>query len=478
MELKQIKMQDIVPDENNPRRDFGDLHALARTFEANTYAPGQPYNAIVVVADGDGYRIADGERRYRAMLLNDIQECNAVVCGDYEEADSMIAMLASDDKEPLSATERSTAVQRALLLGVAPNVVESIGRLKRGQAKKVKSMMGKSSEAIQASLDQMLEAYALREDGATPDEVERVLEAEDEDWSTVASDVRHRMEVEAFRTGAEEILGKAGFELSDERPEITYQVMCFELDDLQDALEKGVPEDACFWISTYPQAVEVFYEDDERDERPAADEQLDIAKAVLEDANKRRAAWYAGALDTDRSGRRVKHTPHVDALLISRAQDTHSVKNFREKAGFDGTKMQPSELLGVCAEDFYVGLSSEYWQPDARDLLAWDDRDPWIEHWERILEWVDACAADGYVMRSDEADLLAVAREHVSMEPAPADAVEPAAEEQDDQVTSSAAAETTEVFIPVVSDESLEIQPADDAELDLSAIAFDGKVVA
>ncbi len=44
MELKEIGLALMWPDPNNPRKDFGDLGAMADTFELNALRPGEPVN--------------------------------------------------------------------------------------------------------------------------------------------------------------------------------------------------------------------------------------------------------------------------------------------------------------------------------------------------------------------------------------------------------------------------------------------------
>ena len=124
MELKRVRTADVYPSEANPRRDFGDLDALAASFELNPKHPGEPMNPPLLVRDGEVYRIVDGERRWRAMSKAGTKAFDAVVCDDWADADAALAMLATDDKKPLDEVERSRGVQRALLLGVEPQKVE------------------------------------------------------------------------------------------------------------------------------------------------------------------------------------------------------------------------------------------------------------------------------------------------------------------------------------------------------------------
>ncbi len=473
MELMQIKLSDIVPDENNPRKDFGDLNALARTFEANTYAPGQPYNAIVVVTDGPVYRIADGERRYRAMLINGVEVCNAVVCGDYEEADSMIAMLASDAKEPLTEAERANAVQRALLLGVAPKTVENIGRLKKGQAKKIKAFVD-NGMAAQATIDQILEAYDVREKGADEAAVQSILDAKEEDWKTIASDVRARMKREALTEEAERILNTAGFHLEGERPaDVPYRATFQKLDDLKGALDEGVPEESLWWVCHYPLSIQQFCAPMSADD-PQADEEVDLASIAIETGRRDRAAWYAEALKVDRHGHRIRPTPNIDEFLISRIIGSHNVIEFRELAGSDAPNNQPNALLGSCAEYFYVRYRSDL-NPIYAKLLKDNEAcshsdDFWID---RIL-WIDAFIADGFEVSPEEMTVVDIIRSLVDVPAVKVEGEEPIQEPA--EATPQEAPAVSETPTVVIAEMNVDMGPGEsqsvEQEIDLTSLTF------
>lgn len=155
MELKTVLLEDMRPDDNNPRRDFGDIEALAESFKLNKLHPGQPINPPVVMQDGNVYRIRDGERRYRAMLSLGLTECEAIICqGD--EADTLVAMLTTDDKLQLNDIERSCGVQQMLALGVDEEIVEQAGKLPKGSARKVRRVHDATDNSTQMSLGQLL----------------------------------------------------------------------------------------------------------------------------------------------------------------------------------------------------------------------------------------------------------------------------------------------------------------------------------
>ena len=64
--LKDIPLEKIVRDENQPRKDFDEdaLASLARSIKVSGVL--QP---IVVVKNSDKYQIVAGERRYRAAKM-------------------------------------------------------------------------------------------------------------------------------------------------------------------------------------------------------------------------------------------------------------------------------------------------------------------------------------------------------------------------------------------------------------------------
>lgn len=111
-EKRTVRLGDIRPSGQNPREDFGDIGALARSIEATG---GEPLNPPVVVADGNVYRIVDGERRYRALssIYGEDREVSALVADTMDEANELVAMLATDDKRHRRADPRCAQTARS-----------------------------------------------------------------------------------------------------------------------------------------------------------------------------------------------------------------------------------------------------------------------------------------------------------------------------------------------------------------------------
>jgi hypothetical protein len=180
-----VNIENVFPDEHNPRDDFGDLEALAASFTINADRPGEPITPPLLVADGDVYRIVDGERRYRAMKLARTKCFTAMVADSMDDANSMLAMLVTDDKQALTEVEKSRGVQQMLLLGVEPETVAKAAHIEEREVYKVKRA-GTVVTAEKARDMTLGRLYAIAEfaDKET-DAINAVIKAKEDDWQKV-----------------------------------------------------------------------------------------------------------------------------------------------------------------------------------------------------------------------------------------------------------------------------------------------------
>ncbi len=100
-DLRNIKISEIEPDENQPRRRFDDaaLNELAESIRVHGIL--QP---IVVTAKGGKYQIVAGERRYRAAKLAGLDKVPALVRtmnGQHRLEISLIENLQRADLNPI-----------------------------------------------------------------------------------------------------------------------------------------------------------------------------------------------------------------------------------------------------------------------------------------------------------------------------------------------------------------------------------------
>lgn len=211
-EKRAVRLGDIRPSEQNPREDFGDIGALARSIEATG---GEPLNPPVVVADGNVYRIVDGERRYRALssIYGEDREVSALVAESMDEANELVAMLATDDKRQLTEAERARGVQQMLVLGIDEQRIERASRATAGQIRAARKLRG-SIEGRQVTLDQLEAASAFDDEK----DVEAVLAA-GEGWADKADRIRRRIEREEAKAEDYDAFGDAGIPVAKEKPE-------------------------------------------------------------------------------------------------------------------------------------------------------------------------------------------------------------------------------------------------------------------
>lgn len=238
MELKLVKHADVYPSEGNPREDFGDLEGLAATLAVNPAYPGEPLNPPVLVRDGGVYRIVDGERRWRAMELAGTKEFHAVVCDDWDDADAALAMLATDDKKELTEVERSKGAQRALLLGVEPEMVEKAAR-KRGM-RSVKRAAGRlGAEAECMSLDHLLAVDELAE---WPELAEQVAAADEKSWERAYDAAKAQLERDKAEKALRDAAARLRLDLVEQGEADTagmaYALTCRTPADLEAAAEE------------------------------------------------------------------------------------------------------------------------------------------------------------------------------------------------------------------------------------------------
>lgn len=217
-EKRQVRLSDIRPSGQNPREDFGDIGALARSIEATG---GEPLNPPVVVADGNVFRIVDGERRYRALssIYGEDREVSALVADTMDEANELVAMLATDDKRQLTEAERARGVQQMLVLGVDEQRIERASRATAGQIRAARKLRGRIDASAQVTLEQLEAASAFEDEK----DIEAVLAAGD-GWAGKADGIRRRIEREEAKAEDYDAFGDAGIPVVKEKPEgFTYK---------------------------------------------------------------------------------------------------------------------------------------------------------------------------------------------------------------------------------------------------------------
>lgn len=384
-EKKSVRLGDIRPSEQNPREDFGDIGALARSIEATG---GEPLNPPVVVADGNVFRIVDGERRYRALssIYGEDREVSALVADTMDEANELVAMLATDDKRQLTEAERARGVQQMLVLGVDEQRIERASRATAGQIRAARKLRGRIDAGVQVTLEQLEAASAFDDEK----DVEAVLAAGD-GWAGKADSIRRRNEREEAKAEDYDAFGDAGIPVVKERPE---GFICKDWANVGLAAQKLEGKEfaagtVAVWKGSY---WDLYGPDDgsgaepeKTEEEIRAEQEAEREKAALEELYRSLIGFVAsGAFSMPHDLLGLVRAAREDpvALLMAMGGDSHP---------------ENEERFGLVRDEFARNLKacrpSEYeagcWLMAAAEDMAqlnnrWggDDAEAWLDHYD------------------------------------------------------------------------------------------------
>lgn len=201
-ELRQIKIEEIVRDEEQPRREFdaGAIEALAASIKEHGIL--QP---IVVTREDGKYKIVAGERRWRAAKVADLKKIPAIVRTLDSQNRLELSIIENAQREDLNAIELATAYAKletqfnltpkdiATKVGKSENTIQSTMRL-LNLPDKVKKIMVKEklSEGVMRPLvsrsEEEIDKVLPRiiEEGWTARKVERYFSENKKKSSTAA----------------------------------------------------------------------------------------------------------------------------------------------------------------------------------------------------------------------------------------------------------------------------------------------------
>lgn len=296
MQLEVVNIEDVYPDENNPRQKFDGIDELAESFELNKERPGEPFTPPILVRDGGIYRIVDGERRYKALKKRRKTSFTANVCEDMDEASTLIAMLATDNKQPLSELEKSRGVQQMLLLGVDPIKVDKV--TKGRDAARIKRAMATVDDAAEdMSLDRLL---AIEEHMDNPDYVAALTNCSESEWQTIYASQQREI---AANTKLHEFIDYFGsngipyYNSDNDLPDNCYY------QGFTDTLSGFTPKDGSIYVVRKTYNSSGIFEYVERNDLGEEDkEEAEIRRKALqleqetEEAYEKRSVWFAERL--------------------------------------------------------------------------------------------------------------------------------------------------------------------------------------
>lgn len=382
-EKRVVRLGDIRPSEQNPREDFGDIGALARSIEATG---GEPLNPPVVVADGNVFRIVDGERRYRALssIYGEDREVSALVADTMDEANELVAMLATDDKRQLTEAERARGVQQMLVLGVDEQRIERASRATAGQIRAARRLRG-SIEGRQVTLDQLEAASAFDDEK----DVEAVLAAGD-GWAGKADSIRRRIEREEAKAEDYDAFGDAGIPVVKEKPEgFVYTNWA----NFGDAAKKLEGEDVTGLVAVMADRYWELYKPDDRsgagpektEEEIRAEQEAEREKAALEALYRSLIGFVAsGAFAMSKDLMMEVRVGRADppALLVAMGGDSNPENEER----FGAVRDEFARNLKACKPNEYE--AGCWLMAAAKDMAQlnnrWggDDAEAWLDHYD------------------------------------------------------------------------------------------------
>lgn len=384
-EKRQVRLGDIRPSGQNPREDFGDIGALARSIEATG---GEPLNPPVVVADGNVFRIVDGERRYRALssIYGEDREVSALVAESMDEANELVAMLATDDKRQLTEAERARGVQQMLVLGIDEQRIERASRATAGQIRAARRLRGRIDAGVQVTLEQLEAASAFDDEK----DIEAVLAAGD-GWAGKADGIRRRIEREEAKAEDYDAFGDAGIPVVKEQPEGFNYTDWVNVGLAAQKLEGK--EFAAGTVAVWKGSYWDFYEPDDgsgaepekTEEEIRAEQEAAREEAALKDLYVRMVDFVAsGAFAMPKVLMMKVRVGRADpvALLVamggdSRVENEARVGVVRDEFARNLKECKPNEYEAGC------------WLMEAAKDMAqlnnsWggDDAEAWLDHWD------------------------------------------------------------------------------------------------
>lgn len=394
MQLEVVNIEDVYPDENNPRKTFEGIEDLAESFELNTERPGEPFTPPILVRDGGIFRIVDGERRYKALKLRRKTSFTANVCEDLDEVNTLMAMLATDNKQPLSDIEKSRGVQQALLLGVDPVKVDKT--TKGAHAKRIKKAMELVDDAAEdMSLDRLL---AIEEFSEYPGIVEKLTNCRERDWERIADYERKRLKDEKRMLAVRDALIERGYTIcdSDDKPDNYYYDGYVRTVKEVEALTED-PKDIVFTPAYGNQSYDklrIRHDDEKQASYVSKARKL---KDTFKESEEKRELWFGERMGDPDS------IPHLTKIAIDAFYDWNKriINRFQDDFQID-MDCTPCKLAMAFGYDkMRSSILSYVNDPLEEPASSWD-----LPRFKEHLTIIEAFLADGYIPNQWELDLF------------------------------------------------------------------------
>lgn len=113
-EIKYISVSDVLPNHSQPRSIFNDKPLAELDDSIRTHGVLEP---VLVVKEGNFYKIIAGERRYRASRMAGMTRIPAIVISGTVEQLSEIAIIENSHRQQLNPMEEAEAIKAIMDAG-------------------------------------------------------------------------------------------------------------------------------------------------------------------------------------------------------------------------------------------------------------------------------------------------------------------------------------------------------------------------
>ena len=411
MQLQVVSIRDVFPDKNNPRKKFEGIDELAASFDLNSERPGEPFTPPILVQDGGIYRIIDGERRYRALKKRKATSFTANVCTDMDEANTVMAMLATDDKQPLSELEKSQGVQTMLLLGVDPVKVEKAAKIK--DADKVKKALDMVEDAAEEmTIERMI---AISEFDGDAEAVEKLTNCRESEWLSIYRQIVSERERKAAHDALTDAIDEMCIPIYDERQEgYDFAIRVTTPEELASYFEGLAPigyiaiDTSSDWAIGYSIFAPVNAGEGENDsEKSQREEERASLREQVSESEKRRMVFYLASINALSS---------IGVYAPSSLKTAQLVVDHIKESSFYGAlvSIDKEYEMNYASRPFDEMALVSFAEDALRFGSLWSmnaildgTTDEWsIERYKNYVEALDAFLADGYEPEAWEVELF------------------------------------------------------------------------
>lgn len=295
--IETVDINDVKPPEDEygnrfVSRDYDtrENKAYIKQLAADIKAHGVPEEPVVLVRDGDTYRIKCGNTRVMAMKLNGVQKFEAVIDEDTTPADLLRmaeAAYRTNIKKTYSPVEQTKIATQLFAFNPDDVAVAEVMHKRTDEVKAARAGWQIAKEAAPSEVDQLtfnhyilLEEYS-DEDGAK----EKIISSSEEELSCLKSDLKRERKNRETHALLEAELERRGIEIAktEDYPNSSYLMWIEKPDDFLELYEDPcmlfAERRGSYWFAIYfkekPTEVHRSVEDIKRDERKA---RMEVAK--------------------------------------------------------------------------------------------------------------------------------------------------------------------------------------------------------